>query len=133
MYNRRRMRAGEHKFWLDTAVIALVAAAVRLIFLRWLPPGAESVDLHSWQKVAAQLHAGRNPYQTTPFLNWPPLWIQIIAVVDKTSGVLQIPFTTLLRLVLITSDVDVVIVTHRVAVFMELAKARSIVLIGLAL
>ncbi len=133
MYNRLWMRAGEHKFWLDTAIIALIAAAARLIFLRWLPPGAESVDLHSWQKVAAELHAGRNPYQTTPFLNWPPLWMQIIAVVAKASRVLQIPFETLLRLVLITSDVAVVIVTHRVAVFMELPKARSIVLIGLAL
>lgn len=127
------MRVGEHKLWLDTAVIALIAAAARVLFLRWLPAGAESADLHSWQIVATELHAGRNPYQTTPFLNWPPLWMQIIAVVAKSSRLLQIPFNTLLRLVLITADVAVVIVTHRIAVFMELAKARSIVLIGLAL
>jgi hypothetical protein len=133
MYNHPKMRDGGHEFWRDTALVALIAAAARLIFLRFLPAGAESADLHSWQIVAAELLAGRNPYQTTPFLNWPPLWMQMIAIIDKAAHVLQIPFTTLLRLVLITSDVAVVIVTHRLAVFLGLAKARLIVLAGLAL
>jgi hypothetical protein len=124
---------GGHTFWRDTAILALTAAAVRLIFLRLLPAGVGSVDLHSWQLVAAELRAGRNPYHTTPFLNWPPLWMQIIAVVDKASEVLRIPFTTLLRLVLIAFDVAVVVVAHRLAIFADLAKARRIVLIGLAL
>ncbi len=127
------MHGGRHKFWLDTAIVALIAAAVRLIVLQLLPPGVESADLHSWQIVAGELHAGRNPYETTTFLNWPPLWLQLIAIIDKSAAVLQIPFKTLLRLVLITSDVAVVILAHRLAVFMELAKARSIVLAGLAL
>jgi hypothetical protein len=126
------MRGG-HKFWRDTAILVLTAAAARLIFLRLLPAGAESVDLHSWQLVAAELRGGRNPYHTTPFLNWPPLWMQIIAAIDKASQVLRIPFTTMLRLVLIAFDVAVVMVAHRLAVFFEVEKARLIVLIGLAL
>jgi hypothetical protein len=124
---------GGHKFWRDTAILALTAAAARLLFLRLLPAGVESVDLHSWQLVAAELRVGRNPYHTTPFLNWPPLWMQIIAAIDKASEVLRIPFTTLLRLVLIAFDVAVVMVAHRLAVFFEIEKARFIVLIGLAL
>jgi hypothetical protein len=124
---------GGHKFWRDTAILALTAAAARLIFLRWLPAGVESFDLHSWQLVAAELRAGRNPYHTTPFLNWPPLWMQIIAAIDKLSQMLRIPFTTLLRLFLIAVDVTGVVAAHRLAVFMEVTKARVIVLIGLAL
>jgi hypothetical protein len=107
------MHGGRHKFWLDTAIIALIAAAARLIVLQLLPPGVESTDLHSWQIVAGELHAGRNPYATTTFLNWPPLWLHFLAVIDKAAAVLQVPFKTLLRLVLITSDVAVVIVAHR--------------------
>jgi len=126
------MREG-HKFWRDTAILALIAAAARLIFLRLLPAGAESVDLHSWQLVAAELRAGRNPYHTTPFLNWPPLWMQIIAAIDKASQLLRIPFATLLRLFLIAADVTGVVAAHRLAVFAELKRARAIVLFGLAL
>jgi hypothetical protein len=124
---------GGHKFWRDTAILALTAAAARLIFLRWLPAGVESFDLHSWQLVAAELRAGRNPYHTTPFLNWPPLWMQIIAAIDNASQVLRVPFTTLLRLFLIAADVTGVVAAHRLAVFMEAKKARLIVLFGLAL
>jgi hypothetical protein len=124
---------GARTFWRDTAILALIAAAARLIFLLLLPDGVESVDLHSWQLVAGELRGGRNPYHTTPFLNWPPLWMQLIAAIDKASQFLHISFKTLLRLVLTGFDVAVVIVAHRIAVFMGLAKARAIVLIGLAL
>ena len=127
------MRGGGHKFWRDTALLALIAAVARLLFLYLIPVGAESIDLRSWQKIATELHAGRNPYQSTPLLNWPPLWMQLIALTDKVSQVLHVPFKTLLRILLIASDVAVVVVTHRLAVFLELAKARLIVLIGLAL
>lgn len=127
------MREGGQTFWRDTAAIALIAAVVRLIFLALLPAGVESADLHSWQIVAGELHAGRNPYQTTPFLNWPPLWMQIIAIVGKSATLLHISFRTLLRLVLIAFDVSVVAIVHRIAVSLELPKARAIVLAGLAL
>ncbi len=127
------MSEGGHKFWRDTAIVALVAVAARLLFLRFLPDGVESVDLRGWERVAAELRAGRNPYQTTPFLNWPPLWMQTLAAIDKSAQVLQIPFKTLLRLMLIAFDVAVVVVAHRLAVSMELTKARTIVLAGLAL
>jgi hypothetical protein len=124
---------GAQTFWRDTAILALIAAAARVIFLLLLPEGVESVDLHSWQLVAAELRGGRNPYHTTPFLNWPPLWMQLIAAIDKASQFLHVPFRTLLRLVLIGFDVAIVIVAHRIAAFMGLANARTIVLIGLAL
>jgi len=126
------MRGG-HKFWRDTALLALIAAAVRLIFLLLLPAGVASVDLHSWQTVAGELRAGRNPYHTTPFLNWPPLWMQIIAAIDNASQMLRIPFTTLLRLFLIAADVTGVVAAHRLAVFIDAKKPRTIILLGLAL
>lgn len=126
------MRGG-HKFWRDTALLALTAAAVRLIFLLLLPADVTSVDLHSWQIVAGELRAGRNPYHTTPFLNWPPLWMQIIAAIDNASQVLRVPFTTLLRLFLIAVDVTGVAAAHRLAVSIEAKHARSMILFGLAL
>lgn len=124
---------GGHKFWRDTAILALTAAAVRLIFLLLLPAGVASVDLHSWQLVAAELRAGRNPYHTTPFLNWPPLWMQIIAAIDNASQILRVPFTTLLRLFLIVVDVTGVVAAHRLAVSIEAKHARAMILFGLAL
>lgn len=124
---------GGHKFWRDTTILALTAAAVRLIFLLLLPAGVASVDLHSWQTVAGELRAGRNPYHTTTFLNWPPLWMQIVAAIDNASQVLRVPFTTLLRLFLIAADVTGVVAAHRLAVFIDAKKPRTIVLLGLAL
>src|SRR5260370_18263208 len=88
------MHGGRHKFWLDTAIVALIAAAARLIVLQLLPAGVESTDLHSWQIVAAELHAARNPYETTTFLNSPPLWLQFLAVIDQSAAELPIPFHT---------------------------------------
>jgi hypothetical protein len=59
--------------------------------------------------------------------------MQIIAAIDNASQILRVPFTTLLRLFLIAADVTGVVAAHRIAVFTEVKKARTIILVGLAL
>ena len=61
------------------ALIIAGAALARIAFLLVAPPDAISTDLsHNWLTVASVLHEGGNPYNVTTFLNWPPVWMQLI-------------------------------------------------------
>lgn len=66
-------------------LVVLVAAAARVAFIA-LTPGLASVDLKlNWTTVAEVLARRQNPYNTTPFLNWPPLWMQFIYALGRFS------------------------------------------------
>jgi hypothetical protein len=84
-------------------VLALGLAA-RLIVLALLPAGAVSADAHFWEVVAANLRHGLNPYSETTLLNWPPLWMMVIAVLDWTARALGAPFQGALVGLLVAAD-----------------------------
>lgn len=65
--------------------LACASIVVRLLVLRALPFGAWSADLSSWQLVAGLLGKGQNPYDTTTLLNWPPLWMQLLFVIERVA------------------------------------------------
>jgi len=60
-----------------------------------------SFDLASWNQVADVLQAGGNPYHQTSFLNWPPLWMQLVFLFKKFSLGLHVPFNTVVRVFLV--------------------------------
>ena len=60
-------------------------------------PDCRSFDLASWNQVGEVLLAGGNPYQLTPFLNWPPLWMQLIFLAEKVSLAMHWPFDDVIR------------------------------------
>jgi len=64
-----------------------------------------SYDLVSWNVVGNVLLAGGNPYHLTPFLNWPPVWMQLIYLFEKISHSLNWPLFDVIRgfLILIES------------------------------
>ena len=84
-------------------VLSLLAASLtaRLLFLAWLPPHTYSADVQSWMNVASTLQHGENPYNVTTFLNWPPLWMQLIFVMNKLALASGLALETVIRSLLI--------------------------------
>jgi hypothetical protein len=118
----------------DVIVVLMVAWAARLFFMLMMPPGARSFDTYSWESVAKVLDAGKNPYQTTNFLNWPPLWLQLIFVISKISTAFSIPFFRVLQTFLILVESAVIILLIKlIREIAPTASIRKLVIIGLAL
>ncbi len=118
----------------DVVVVLMVAWAVRLAFMLIMPMHTRSFDSLVWEKVAAALAAGQNPYQATPFLNWPPFWIQIIFIISKISTALSVPFFRVLQVVLILAEsIVIVMLVKLIREIAPGASVRKLVMLGIAL
>lgn len=93
----RPLRWSAPQFYL---ALILVTALVRLLFLAVKPYDAVSFDVGSWEKVIAILARGGNPYAETTFLNWPSPWMIILFVLGRTAEWTELPFRSLLFLLL---------------------------------
>ncbi|MEK7390350.1 MAG: hypothetical protein AAB036_11720 [Elusimicrobiota bacterium] len=93
----------------------LIAAALlgRSLFLAFAPTLAVSVDLRHWLDVGLILKAGGNPYVSTPYLNWPPLWMGILWTLLKVNAWTHIPFFRLIQFFLILTDCLVIALLSR--------------------
>ena len=74
-----RLGVGAVKRFSDLAIVLGVAWLVRVAFIVAIGD-AHSLDVDSWQRALDAEHEGLNPYETG-VLNWPPFWLQIIALV----------------------------------------------------
>lgn len=119
----------------DLALVTGVSLGARLAFLAWKDPAAICYDLRAWSAVARRLAAGENPYVSTDFLNWPPLWMQLIFGLDRIAKALGISTVLAIQLFLIAAEVGVIVATHDLlfAVGCSRGKRRWILLIGIAL
>jgi hypothetical protein len=61
--------------------------------------------------VANKLARGENPYNTTSYLNWPPLWMQVIYAMNQVAHALHTEFITVLRGTLISIESVVIVLT----------------------
>ena len=117
---------------LHLGILLSFSIFLRLLYLVffWWAPG--SFDLQSWHKVTALLEAGKNPYIETELLNWPPLWMQVLFVSSKVAHFLQLPFSIILRTVLIffesATEALLFITLLR---FIDIKKAFAIVFFGM--
>jgi len=93
-----------------TLLVMLLAA--RSLFLLCLPHGAHSSDVNNWIGVDAALDSGANPYNTTTFLNWPPLWMQVIFAAGRVARAGNFQLVNVLRCVLIAAEGGVLLLTH---------------------
>lgn len=89
---------------LNLPLLLGIQLIIRIIVIFLLPQNAVSIDFFSWTKVANLLLEKVNPYVATPYLNWPPLWMQIIYLLSKISILFQINFLRLVQLFLIFSE-----------------------------
>ncbi len=119
----------------DLGLVTGVSLFARLAFLRLKDPDAISWDLRAWSDVARRLAAGENPYVSTDFLNWPPVWMQLIFGLDRIAKVVGISTVLAIQLFLIAVEVGVIVATYDLllAVGCSHRKVRWLLLIGIAL
>ncbi len=115
-------------------VAALLAAlVVRLVFLRLLPEGAESLDFKYWLWLRGVFEAGANPYGATPY---PPLWTQTLSLLHRASVVTGVPLRHFIHAVLIAADLGTIAAAHGLLKRIgppELRARAGTLLLGLAL
>ena len=112
-------------------ILAPLTIASRVFLIHVLPDGAFSVDLYHWVDVYRDLDGGRNPYTSTTYLNWPPVWMQLIFFLGRLSDAIQQPMHLVVRYFLVLVDVATV---YAVYTFVRLElnqRPERIVLFGL--
>ena len=92
--------------------LAVLVGAVLVGVLRLLPEGSYSFDVHSWLGVAGLLRQGRNPYNETNLLNWPPLWMQLLYLFDQVSQLIHLRLLRVIQLFLVVVDALVAAVAY---------------------
>ncbi|MCM2316474.1 MAG: hypothetical protein NDJ92_15095 [Thermoanaerobaculia bacterium] len=117
------------------ALLALLCLgwAVRIAFCLAVPPEIHSVDVDGWKMVADAVRAGENPYAATSKLNWPPLWLGCIILLDRVASVTGLAFERILQTFLIaTESIVIVLVARLVLRIDDSARWFAILAIGLA-
>src|SRR5262245_30781433 len=114
--------------------VVITALLVRIAYICILPSRALSVDLYSWLSVASRLDKGENPYQSTAALNWPPLWMEILFVLNRVGERLHISLTLLIQTFLMVVEIGVILVLFRILIQLGQGdKALRLLMIGIAL
>ena len=111
----------------------VVGWVARAAFIVLSSPRARSTDVFSWIAVAHELRIGANPYETTTFLNWPPLWLVVVWIIDHVARALGISFFLALRLFLIAVESGVVVLLYSFLAGVVPGEARRILIVGISL
>ena len=93
--------------------LLLAAGLARLVFLAVLPALAVSADLRHWLDVGLVLKGRGNPYAATPYLNWPPLWLEILYGLLRLSYWLEVPFFRTIQAFLVAVELVGLAALHR--------------------
>ena len=95
---------------------------------------AHSVDVDAWQRAIGAEHEGQNPYESG-VLNWPPFWLQIIALLDAIASHVDISFWEALRIYLIMAESALVVTLYLTLVSVGARRdaVRRALLVGIAL
>ncbi len=104
----------------------------RALFLLWTDPRAISADLRGWQQVADALVAGQNPYNTTPALNWPPLWMQVLFGISRLASTVGVPLVRAIPVFLIASELALILAADRLLALFQVPRRRLLLLLGIA-
>ena len=92
------------------------------------------LDVDSWQRALDAERAGLNPYETG-VLNWPPFWLQIIALLKAVASYVDSSFWTALRVYLIVAESAVIVTLYftLASVGADRDAVRRALLVGIAL
>jgi len=117
----------------DVAVVLVVSWLVRLVFAL-VVGDAHSLDVDHWRVVLDARNGGRNPYQTG-WLNWPPLWLGALVVLDAIATHIGVSFLSALRVYLVLVESAIVVTLYVTLVFAgaERRAVRRALLVGIAL
>jgi hypothetical protein len=129
----QRKGSGRHLVG-SLGVVLGTGLLVRAAFIVCTPRDVYSADVNNWRWVVAALERGLNPYQSTTFLNWPPLWMQILFGLNRVASWLGLTLFQAVRSFLIVVEGAAVALT-----FLLIARtapsfnARRLLLLGMAL
>jgi hypothetical protein len=95
---------------------------------------SHSLDVDFWESALSARAEGKNPYETG-VLNWPPLWLEIIVVLNAIANAADVSFLAVLRvyLILVESAVIVTLYFTLVSVGALRGAVRRALLVGIAL
>jgi hypothetical protein len=99
-----------HSATRDLALVLGASWLARIVFVA-VVGDAHSVDVGSWELAVAVRAEGQNPYETG-VLNWPPLWLEIIVVLDALADLLDVSFLSVLRVYLVLVESAIVVTLY---------------------
>jgi hypothetical protein len=117
----------------DLAIVLIVSWLARALFIAAIGD-AHSSDVGHWEGALEALDEGRNPYETG-VLNWPPLWLVVIAGLDTAANRIDVSFWTTLRVYLVAVESVLVVSLYLLLVSAGTARKRVFraLLVGIAL
>jgi len=119
--------------WREAAPVLAASLAVRGAFIWFKGPRAYSIDLEAWRQVGVLLARGGNPYAPPSVFFWPPLWVQILWVLQKIGAATGISLTLLVPIFLIAAESALILVLVWVLRGLGYARRRRLVLFGIIL
>ena len=117
----------------DSVVVVAASLAARAAFIWFKGPASYSSDLSAWRDAGELLAAGRNPYLITPFFSWPPVWIQVVYVLQRVGSALGISLLWLIPIFLIATESALIVALLWLLRDLGCRRRRTLVLLGIAL
>ncbi len=117
----------------DSLLVVGASLAVRAAFIWFKGPESYSADLAAWQKAGELLAAGRNPYLLTTFFSWPPVWIQIVFVLQRIGSYLGVSLIWIIPIFLIATESALIVALLWLLRDLGYRRRRALVLVGIAL
>lgn len=117
----------------DLGIVLAISWLARGVFIAAIGD-AHSLDVDYWERALTARDEGTNPYETG-VLNWPPLWLEIIVVLDALADSFDVSFLSVLRvyLILVESAIVVTLYFTLVSVGATRRTVRRSLLVGIAL
>lgn len=94
----------DQKFWVASTILVIA----RILFI-YIMPYTFSNDVYGWQEVIRVMERGGNPYEETVYLNWPPLWMNILYVLNAIGKALSVSDIRMIQSFLIFCDFIVLV------------------------
>ncbi|MBF0361653.1 MAG: hypothetical protein HQK49_11615 [Oligoflexia bacterium] len=90
--------------YLQLLSLIIISVLARLFFVKYILHDARSTDLYAWENVANLLAIGKNPYNETSQLNWPPFWMQLVFTFNFIAKSLHAHFYKVVQFFLISIE-----------------------------
>ncbi len=118
-----------------TVLLLSLTILGRLCFSLFQPDTAYSIDMLHWPLVVQDFAAGNNPYLTTTYLNYFPLWPGFLWLLAKVGLVSQTEVLTAVKIVLTAVECGLILTLGKISHLLSVPAKSSfrILLWGIAL
>lgn len=117
----------------ESAAVVTAALVSRAAFIWFKGLDSYSFDLWAWKLSGDLLRAGHNPYLSTDFFAWPPLWVQIVFLLQRCSDWMHVSLLVTVPIFLIAIETVLIVLLLKVLRALRYERRRTLVLFGIAL